>query len=84
MPKSPEKYTVVSEVEWDPSPEAGTNTEEDHDFSASSTIQPHLITPAELKDLAPDLDLPKNQYSASWIVASAVESSRKGRENVIL
>ena len=69
MPKPPEKYTVVSEAEWEASPEAGTNTGEDQDFSASSTIQPHLITPAEMNDLAPDLDLPKTNARpvGSWL-----------------
>ena len=69
MPKPPEKYTVDSEAKWKASPEAGTNTAKDQDFSAYSTIQPHLITQAELNDLAPDLDLPKTKARlvGSWL-----------------
>jgi hypothetical protein len=59
MPKPPEKYTVDSEAEWKVSPEVGANTGEDQGFSAYSTIEPHLITQAELNDLAPDLTSPK-------------------------
>ena len=68
MPKLPEKFTVVSEAEWKASPEAGKNTE-DQDFSAYNTTQPLLITPAELNDLAPDLDLPKTKARLvrSWL-----------------
>jgi hypothetical protein len=42
-------------------PETGTSTIEDQDFSAYSTIQTHLITQAELKDLVRDLDLPETK-----------------------
>jgi len=61
MPKPPEKYTVGSAAEWNVSPEAGTNTGEDQDFSAYTIIEPHLITQDELNDLAPDLDLPRTK-----------------------
>jgi hypothetical protein len=69
MPEPPEKYTVDSEAECKASPLAGTNTGEDQDFSAYSTIQPHLITQAELNDLAPDFDLPKTKARlvGSWL-----------------
>jgi len=51
MPKPPEKYTVDSEAEWKASPEAGTNTGKDQDFSAYNTIQPALIFQAKFNDL---------------------------------
>jgi hypothetical protein len=69
MPKPPEKYTVDSEAAWKASPDAGTNTGEDQDFSAYSAIELHLITQAELNDLPPDLDLPKtkDRLVGSWL-----------------
>jgi len=58
MPEPPEKYTLDSESEKEEaSPAAGTSMREYQDFSEYSTIQPHMITQAELKDL----DLPKTQ-----------------------
>jgi len=58
MSETPEKYTLDSESEWEEaSPAAGTKMREDKDFSEYSTIQPHLITQAEMNDL----DLPKTK-----------------------
>jgi hypothetical protein len=58
----PEKYTLDSEPESeDASPEGEASTREDQDFSVCSTIQPHLITQAELNDLVRDLDLTKTK-----------------------
>jgi hypothetical protein len=55
VPKPPEKYTLDLEPESEEaSPEAGTGTREDQDLSMYSTIEPHLITQAELNDLFRD------------------------------
>jgi len=60
MPEPPEKYTLDSESEREEaSPASGTRMREDQDFPEYSTIQPHLITQAELKDL--DLPITKAQ-----------------------
>jgi len=62
VPESPEKQTLDSEPEWEEAPtEAGKRTREDQDYSSYSTVQPHLITEAEMKDTVRDLDLPKTK-----------------------
>ena len=62
VPEQPEKYTLESEPESEEiSPEAETSTREDRDFSAYSTLQPHLIPQAELNGLVRDLVLPKTK-----------------------
>jgi hypothetical protein len=58
----PEEYTLDSEPESEEiSPQAGTITRADQGFSEQSTIQPNLITQAELNDPLRDLDLPKTK-----------------------
>jgi len=62
VPEQPEKYILESEPESEEtSPEAETSTREYQDFSAYSTLQPHLILQAELNDLVRDLVLPKTK-----------------------
>lgn len=85
VPEQPEHYTLHSEPESEEvSPESETSARKDRDFSAYSTVQPHLITQAESKDQVRDFVFPKNQGSAMWITVSVVEPSRKGCESVIL
>ena len=60
MLESPEKYTLDSEPEFEEvSPEAGTSTREDQDFSVHSTTEPCFATQAELNDLIQDSNFPK-------------------------
>ena len=85
MLEPPEEYTLDSEPDSEMAwPVTETSTREDQDFSACSSTDPHFITQAELNALSSGLGAPKNQGSATWIKASAVEPSRKGCESVIL
>ena len=62
MLESPKKYTLDSESELEEvSPEAGTSTREDQDFSVHSSTEPHSVTQAELNDLVQNLNLPKTK-----------------------
>jgi hypothetical protein len=66
--ESPEKYTLDSEPELeDVSPEHGTSTREDPDFSEHRSTEPHSVTQAELNDLVQDLNLPKTK---AWLLGS--------------
>jgi hypothetical protein len=58
----PEEYSLYSEPESEEaSPEPGISTREDQDFSTYCTIEPHLITQAELKGVVRNLDIPKTK-----------------------
>ena len=59
LPEPSEYYTLESEPESEEaSTEAGSSMREDKDFSMYSTVEPHLITQAELNNLFWGLDLP--------------------------
>jgi hypothetical protein len=60
VPEPQEKYTLDSESE-EVSPEGGTCTTEDQDFSAYSTTQQHLITQDELNEIIRNFELPKTK-----------------------
>jgi hypothetical protein len=62
VPEQPEKYTLDLEPESEEaSPEAETGTRKDQNFSAYSTVQPHLIIQTESKDLFRDLVLSRTK-----------------------
>jgi hypothetical protein len=62
VPEPLEKFTLDSEPESEEgSPEVGTRTTEDQDFSAYITSEQHLIARAELNGLVRNLELPKTK-----------------------